>query len=185
LRRALRLAKQRGPLVLQPAASLAEALGFLDSMKKLDRWAAAGGGGAFASGAREAFHRHLIRRGWAQGAVEMLRACAGENVLGYLYQFRHRGRVMAYQAAYPPAADNRHRPGLVMHYLAIERARAAGFQVYDLLAGDARYKRSLGQQENMLVWRRLQKPGLLSGAENFLRQAAAPFRRGGSMPLGL
>ena len=176
LRRALRLAEEQGPLGLERASDLPEALAFLDDMKKLDRWAASGKEGAFVTPARDAFHRQLIRRGWETGAVELIRARAGQSVLGYLYQFLYRGRVMAYQAAYPPAADNRHRPGLVMHYLAIERARAAGYKVYDFLAGDARYKRSFGSQENTLVWCRLQKPHPLSHAEGMLRRLAGRFR---------
>jgi len=178
LRRALRLAEEQGSLALEPAASATEALGFLDEMKRLDRWTASGKEGAFVTRARDHFHRQLISRGWETGAVELLRARAGQSVLGYLYQFLYRGRVMAYQAAYPPAADNRHRPGLVMHYLAIERARESGFQVYDFLAGDARYKRSFGSQETTLVWCRLQRPHPLSHAEDALRRLAGRFRRG-------
>ena len=44
-----------------------------------------------------------------------------------------------------------------MHHLAIERARKKGFAVYDFLAGEARYKQSLGTELQTLVWCRAQK----------------------------
>ena len=72
---------------------------------------------------------------------------------------------MSYQSGYHPGPDNRHHPGLVMHYLAIERAMRAGFQVYDFLAGEARYKRSLAAPGEALLWCRLQQPRLLFSFE--------------------
>ena len=183
LRRALRLAGSEGPLTLEPAGNVEQAFEFLDRMKELDRWASLGREGAFATGTRYNFHRGLIRRGMATAEVELLEARAGYTRIGFLYQFLHRGRVMAYQAAYPRPADNRHRPGLVMHYLAMERARAAGFKVYDFLAGEARYKRSFAQPDKMLVWCRLREPGLISFSEEGLRRLAASVRR--SLPFRL
>lgn len=181
LRRALRLAQSAGALTLEPARSVQQGFEFLDHMKELDRWAPLGRQGAFASAARDRFHRGLIRRGLAAGTVELLEARAGNTLIGFLYQFLHRGRVMAYQAAYPRPADNRHRPGLVMHYLAMERARRAGFKLYDFLAGDARYKRSFGSPDSTLVWCRLRERGLISFSEERLRRAAGWLRR--SFPL--
>jgi CelD/BcsL family acetyltransferase involved in cellulose biosynthesis len=99
----------------------------------------------------------------------LLRAEAGNTVLGYLYLFCYRGRVSAYQAAYPSPPDNRHRPGLVMHQLAIKRALEQGQAIYDFLAGEARYKRSLGRAAEALVWLRLQKPGIALALERGAR----------------
>jgi CelD/BcsL family acetyltransferase involved in cellulose biosynthesis len=176
LRRALVLAEAEGPLSLKPAEGLEEALVFFAALKKQDRWLRQGQQGAFTSALRDSFHRRLIGRALPRGEVEMLQARAGGTVLGYLYQFNYRGRVLAYQAGYPPGADNRHRPGLVMHYLAIERAKAAGMKVYDFLAGEARYKRSLASATEPLVWCRVQKPLLKFGAERLLRRVGRYVR---------
>jgi CelD/BcsL family acetyltransferase involved in cellulose biosynthesis len=168
LRRAVRLAAADGPLTLEPAAGPDQALAIFGEMAALDQ-ARRGRAGAFTSRARLAFHQRLIRRGAESGAVELLHARAGEQTLGYLYLFRHGRRLSVYQAAYPPAADNRHRPGLVMHSLAIARAMARGDALYDFLAGEARYKRSLGREGETLLWLRLQQPNLIWALERGAR----------------
>jgi CelD/BcsL family acetyltransferase involved in cellulose biosynthesis len=154
LRRALRLAGTEGPLHIHAASDLEEALSYFAALKNLDRRR----GGAFATVARDQFHRRLIARGWGRGEVELLRASAGNHTIGYLYQFSYRGQILSYQIAYAPGKDNRHHPGIVMHYLAIERAKTCGGQTYDFLAGQARYKNSLGDEGEKMLWLRLQKP---------------------------
>jgi len=158
LRRALRLAGSEGPLHIHAASDLEEALSYFAALKQLDRRGSQKQGGAFSSATRDQFHRRLIARGWERGEIGLLRASAGEHTIGYLYQFSYRGRVLSYQAAYAPGKDNRHHPGIVMHYLAIERAKSGGAKSYDFLAGQARYKSSLGDEDEEMVWLRLQKP---------------------------
>jgi CelD/BcsL family acetyltransferase involved in cellulose biosynthesis len=170
LRRALRLAGTEGPLTIDPASDLEEALSYFAALKQLDRWESKGQSGAFATAARELFHRRLIARGLARGEVQLLCGRAGSHLVGYLYQFSYRGKVLSYQAGFVPRDDNRHRPGLVMHYLAIERAKAQGAISYDLLAGQARYKRSLAEEGEELVWCRLQRPRLRFTLERTLRR---------------
>jgi CelD/BcsL family acetyltransferase involved in cellulose biosynthesis len=170
LRRALRLARSDGPLTIDPASDLKEALSYFAALKQLDRWESKGQSGAFATAARELFHRRLIARGLARGEVELLCVRAGSQLVGYLYQFSYRGQVLSYQAAFVPRDDNRHHPGIVMHYLAIERAKAQGARSYDLLAGQARYKKSLGEEGDELVWCRLQRPRLAFTLERALRR---------------
>jgi len=167
LRRALKLAAADGPLALDAAVTPSEGLDYFEKLKSLDRRRE---NGAFAGPAREAFHRRLIAKGMPSGQVELLRARAGAKVIGYLYQFVHLGRVLAYQASYAAPADNRHRPGLVMHYLAIERAKRSDRSVYDFLAGESRYKRALGQPGPVLLWLRLQQPRSRFALEGAARQ---------------
>jgi CelD/BcsL family acetyltransferase involved in cellulose biosynthesis len=77
--------------------------------------------------------------------------------LGYLYNFQYGERVYSYQSGFSYSDDNRHRPGLLAHALAIEQARQRGMRVYDFLAGDAPYKARLGRQLGQLVWCRGQR----------------------------
>lgn len=168
IRRAVRLAAENGPLRLLAAEDPDQALSHFGALAEFDRQRR-GAAGAFASPARQAFHRRLITRGFPRGEIELLHAQAGSETLGYLYLFRYRGRVSVYQAGFAPPRDNRHRPGLVMHYLAIRRALEQGDAVYDFLAGEARYKRSLGREADALIWLRLQKPGMASALERGAR----------------
>jgi CelD/BcsL family acetyltransferase involved in cellulose biosynthesis len=86
--------------------------------------------------------------------VELLRVRAGNEDLGYLYNFLVDGKVLFFQSgfSYTDAEDARYKPGLVTHTVAIEHYQGRGFKEYDFLAGEARYKRSLGKSLRSLCW---------------------------------
>jgi CelD/BcsL family acetyltransferase involved in cellulose biosynthesis len=128
--------------------------------------------GAFAGDFLQGFHRRLVAEGVANGDVQLLRTRAGDGrIIGYLYNFLHRRRVYAYQSGFERSADNRLKPGLVSHHLAIEMNRAAGQGVYDFLAGDSRYKRSLANGVTELLWLVVQRRSLKFAIENSARAA--------------
>jgi CelD/BcsL family acetyltransferase involved in cellulose biosynthesis len=127
---------------------------YLDQLKLLHQqyWRGRGCPGAFATPYFEAFHRALIGESWGRGEIELLRVRAGPRIVGLLYNFIFRGRVYAYQSGFDYALLPRGRPGLLCHWLAIERHRAAGASIYDFLGGDNRLKRSLSSNESELYW---------------------------------
>jgi CelD/BcsL family acetyltransferase involved in cellulose biosynthesis len=132
--------------------------------------------GAFATDFSRNFHHALIAGESDLANVELLQLAAGSQVLGYLYNFLYAGRVYNYQSGFSYSDDNRHRPGLVAHVMAIERARNGGLLVYDFLAGDAHYKARLGAPMGSMVWCRAQRnrPGLV--AERALRRLLQGLR---------
>jgi CelD/BcsL family acetyltransferase involved in cellulose biosynthesis len=56
--------------------------------------------------------------------------------------------------------------------MAMERALAAGDRVYDLLAGDHRYKRSLARGSTTMVWAEVVPAGSMAGLAARLTQHA-------------
>jgi CelD/BcsL family acetyltransferase involved in cellulose biosynthesis len=159
LRRSRKRYEAAGRLVSSRAADVCEGLAFLSELAALHQatWQARGHPGAFAAPAFVRFHQTLVARGLPRGEVELLRIATaggeGEAVIGYLYNFRWRERVYTYQGGFDYAAAGPHQaPGLTCHHLAIEAAIANGSTIYDLLAGEARYKRSLGSHETRLHW---------------------------------
>lgn len=155
LRRSLRAYAAHGELRLDRAASVAEATGWLEDLTALHGrlWRSRGKPGAFADPFMLRFHRSLIERGVMRGEVDLLRAQAGGRLIGYLLNLRRGGWVCAYQSGWDLSAAGRHeRPGIVCHALAIEQSLGRGDAVYDFLAGEDRYKRSLGTGETTLVW---------------------------------
>ena len=102
-----------GALRLVEAATLEEALTFFDAMKELHcaSWERRGRPHSFSGGFFEPFHRLLIERSFAEGGTQLLKACAGDRVLGYLYNFRLGYRVYAYQSGFDDA-DRRSGLGL-------------------------------------------------------------------------
>lgn len=155
LRRSARQYEARGVLRVRRADTAEEALAYLDALRVLHQaaWRARGQPGVLDSEAALSFHRALVARGVDRGEVDLLRVTAGEAVLGYLYNFRHRGRVLSYQSGFDYAGAGPHqKPGLTCHHLAIEMYRAEGAAVYDFLAGPDRYKLSLGGPGPTLHW---------------------------------
>ncbi len=172
VRRAVRLYEASGPLRFSVARDSAEALDYFARMKLLHQahWRRRGQPGAFAAPVFERFHDGLIRDGVAAGSVELCRVSAGDREIGYLYNFTWRGWVHAYQSGFAYDKDNRLKPGLVSHYLAIRHALDEGRLVYDFMAGDGQHKRSLSTHATRLVWLALTAEGLPRKVEGALRR---------------
>ncbi len=161
-RRAMKLYARRGPLVLETARSVEEALGFLDGLKALHQryWLARGSRGAFGYPFLERFHRRMIARAFPAGEVELLRITAGEAPIGYLYNFIHKGWVGTYLSGFAYEEDAKLKPGYVSFALCVEHHLQRDSRVVDFLAGELRYKTSLGTPTHIMVNVDLQKPRL-------------------------
>ena len=135
-----------GPITLTAASDPQQAMLFFDRLKEYHQraWTARGAPGAFANPLFESYHAQLIDRGFSCGEVQLLRIHAAEHDIGYLYNFVYRGRVMCYQSGfnYDLIQKNNH-PGMAAHAQAIQYYSDSGLDVYDFLAGAARYKQQL------------------------------------------
>ncbi|WP_151448950.1 GNAT family N-acetyltransferase [Lacisediminimonas profundi] len=162
IRRSLQHYARRGALSVTPAHDLAQALEFLDRLKSLHQatWVRRGKPGAFSNPFFERFHRDLIRRCHPQGGVELLRVSAGESEIGYLYNFIHRGWVGNYASGFVFEQDGKLKPGLVCLVSAARHHAQQGACVFDLMAGESRYKASLATSQTSLQWISLQRPRL-------------------------
>ena len=158
LRRARRALEAAGPLTLARAGDEAEALAFLHEMAGLHQasWRARGQPGAFREPFFARFHEALLARALPRGEAELLRITAGPRLLGLLYNFVHDGRVLAYQSGFAGTAEGP-SIGQVCHWLAIEEHAAAGRDVYDFLAGEARYKTRFATDVMDMHWLDLER----------------------------
>lgn len=155
LRRSLRAYAGLGPLCVTRVDDAGRAHQYLDALAALHQagWQSRGRPGAFANPRFARFHHTLIDRALPRGEIDLLRITAGAAVIGYLYNFHYRGRVLAYQSGFNYAtADHHQKPGLTCHHLAIERSLDESDEVYDFLAGGDRYKRSLSDSETTHHW---------------------------------
>lgn len=172
IRRAMRL-YGGASLSYSVARNEEQALAFLADLQRLHQasWTARGKPGAFANSVFAAFHTRLVREAFARGEIEIAKVSSERGLLGYLYNFSKNGHVYSYQSGFDYEDDNRLKPGLVSHRLAIDHRLAAGDAVYDFLAGDDRYKRSLGTHCGRLYWLTLQERRLSFSLERRLRAA--------------
>ena len=171
LRRAFRHFEAQGPLGLSEASTEAEAQSWFGAMKALHcaSWARRGKAHAFSHEFFEPFHRRLIERNFAEGAIQLLEIRAGERIIAYLYNFRHDGRVYAYQSGFADA-NPRERPGVVAHALAIRHACRSGLRVYDFMAGRNRLKESFATSCEPMLWQVAQQPRLRFRLEHLARR---------------
>ncbi|GLR79987.1 GNAT family N-acetyltransferase (plasmid) [Azospirillum oryzae] len=170
--RAERLYRARGALDHHVAATVDEAMEYFAGMEVLHQagWQARGQAGAFANPAFRPFHTRLIAEGMRRGAVRLSRVSVGGQPIGYLYNFVHRHRVLNYQGGFAFEADNRLKPGLLSHVLAIEDALARGEDCYDFMSTPAGHKPLLSNAEQPMNW-------LTLGPDRFSRRLEAHCRR--------
>ncbi len=174
IRRSLKLYRARGELKLDVAGSLDEAKEFLAELGSHHeaKWNAAGQLGATQKEDYMRFHARMMQRAYApdcDNSVEFLRARAGDHSFGWLYNFVDRGKVLFYLSGFAFEADNKLKPGLVTHALAIEYHLRAGMDIYDFMGGDNRYKMNMGQAGSAVVAYALQRKTLPMMIESVAR----------------
>jgi len=176
LRRSMRLYAERGPLVLEDCPDVEEFFTELGAHHEA-KWQAVGASGATVNAEYMAFHRRMIAEALPKGEVELLRASAGGEGFGWLYNFVSRGQVLFYLSGFRAEEDNRLKPGLVTHALAVERHLRGRAAAYDFMGGTNRYKTSLGQPGPDMVAVALQRRVPVLMLEEFARGVKARLGR--------
>jgi CelD/BcsL family acetyltransferase involved in cellulose biosynthesis len=160
LRHTLSAVERRfGPVAITAPATVREARSFFAELKELHikRWRGKPHGDAFDIPFFERFHNNLIDCCFSDGYVQLVRVRAGPTTLGLLYNFVYQGRVSFYQSGINYAAAERGDSiGLLIHALLIDHNARQGHAIYDMLAGDAQYKRALAALTVPLWWGELQ-----------------------------
>jgi CelD/BcsL family acetyltransferase involved in cellulose biosynthesis len=177
--------EKSGPLTVRIAANEEQAHEFLDKLRGLHQeyWIAQGIPGAFATPFANAFHRNIIAEGAPRGEIQLAEIASGSEVLGYLYNFLHRGIVLNYQSGLRYGTDSKLKPGLVAHALLIEENLKRGARVYDLLMGDQRYKKSLATDEGAMFELVVQRNRLRFRIEDLARKVRDATRRPNRSPI--
>ena len=155
IRRSDRFYGRGGTIETKRAETVAEAWAMLDAMGILhqETWTGRGKPGSFAEPFFRRFHRALIEVAVPRGEAVLLRVSCQAAVIGILYSFSFRGRMLAYQSGFDYGAEHgQAKPGLTCHHAAIRYSLAQDFEIYDFLAGEDRYKRSLGDRDHTQNW---------------------------------
>ena len=176
LRRAKRLTeKTLGPVLIEEANTCEQALAWFNETGPLHRarWGRPDSS-EFDSGFDNPefvrFHQSLIENAFSTQSIQYLKCSAGGQTLAYLYNFVSGDRVHFYLSGVNYALDQAIKPGMLAHWMAIERNLRAGHGSYDFLAGDARYKRSLSTGEDRTLWLVLRRPRLKLEMESRARR---------------
>jgi CelD/BcsL family acetyltransferase involved in cellulose biosynthesis len=173
-----RAQREAGEVEVEVAGDPAHALAIYGELTALHQthWQTRGEPGAFADPWIDRFHRRLITQRFAHGEIQLLRLRGATGTLGALYNFVHRGRVLQYQSGLATFENKHLKPGFLAHAAAIEHAARAGHDIYDFLAGDVRYKKSLATASTTLIWGRVQRQRLRFLVEDRLREIVRAHR---------
>jgi hypothetical protein len=135
-----------------------------------ERWRHTAENSGFANPYFVQFHEQLMATPTTNCHSEILAFYAGKHCLGYTYNLIKDGHVYFYLSGINYSDDNnRYRPGLVMHAMAIQYFAQAGYQFYDFMGGDSQYKRSLATSSYALARVSLRKKNLKNTVVNYLR----------------
>ena len=155
LRRSMRHYQEAGPITITRAEGPFESKTYFLSLIKQHQmtWTSRGQSGAFATREFQSFHEELISLGTTTRSIDILRISAGDRIIGYLLNFIHQGHVYTYQSGFNYNTLHPHeKPGLTCHAVAIMQYLREGYNLYDFLGGDARYKASFGNLKYHLHW---------------------------------
>lgn len=172
IRKSLKEYGKLGEVQLEVAQTVEQGLAFLDKLSELhqSRWVSLGEPGAFNGEFFQQFHRDLVTQNLPRGEIQLLRVHAGGRDLGYLYSFVRGKHLYVYQSGFDYTVLEKHgRPGLVTHTLAVEYNARQGFDLYDLMVGESRYKTTMSTVQDTMTWTVLRKPALRFRLEGAVR----------------
>ena len=171
LKRAMALYEEKGPLTLERAQNASQALDWYDDLIRLHtlKWENQPTDTPATRAENHAFNKQLISYGEGEVIYEVLRARAGDQPIGYLFNLINSDMAAFVMGGFVQETDNKLKPGLVTHYLAMDHHRREGTLAYDFLGGDARYKKSLSQRTYPMMSLVIQRKTLRTRLERIAR----------------
>lgn len=136
---------------LSHAQNTEEALEFLQAAGKLHkiRWENQNSG--FENPHFIHFHQQFIQQHFNNRIIDLVRIHVDNKTICYLYNFTYKSSVYFYLSGIEYSQDNRFKPGMLSHSLAITDYAKQGYQVYDFMGGEGRYKKSLSNSSGTMI----------------------------------
>lgn len=171
IRRTLKLYKQQGQVCIERPQTTAEAESLFDQCAPyhIERWGGGIGESGYANPDFVCFHKQYIRTHWERGGADLVVLKVGGSTLAIFYNLIYQNRVYFYLAGIKAETDNKLKPGLLGHSLCITDYIERGFEYYDFMGGEERYKRQLASPAMHLVQVALQRDRWKLRAEQTLR----------------
>lgn len=165
------ITEKYGDIELSLASTETEKTQYLGHAASLhqQRWSTSEFGSGFDNKVFTQFHRGLIVGDTHNAVTRLYQLKAGEEVFGYIYLLTDAGSWKFYLSAIRFDDDNRIKVGLLFHALVIAEAIKQKVVMYDFLAGEARYKKSLSNIEEQQLMYCFYKPSLITRVRESLR----------------
>ncbi len=181
INRSRRLYDKKGGMRLGFAKDAKEAYRFFKEGSSLHkaRWSVNGEKSAFDMLPFMSFHEEIMRAGFEKGEIDVIRLTLGQGAseiyMGMLYNFIHKGQVYFYMSALKYENYSGLKPGMTAHCAAIEHYIEVGMDIYNFMAGDNRYKQSLGQKKEQMLSYYYKRPRLMFFIEDTLKKIKSFF----------
>ena len=121
------------------------------------------------------FHENFIANNFDNGYVDIMKIEINDKPICYLYNLIYRNTVYFYLSGIEYSDDNKLKPGLLSHSLAISHYAKLAYEKYDFMGGEGRYKDSLSDSKGSMIisnFRRKSLPFILSRS---IRKAKAIY----------
>jgi CelD/BcsL family acetyltransferase involved in cellulose biosynthesis len=116
------------------------------------------------------FHENLIKASFATGFTTLLRLKAGITTLAIIYYQLIDGVAYFYLHGLRYENDQKLKPGLVAHAMAISHFKSLQLCRYDFMGGTNQYKAQLAQRDTPLETLIIQRPLSRFWLEDVLRR---------------
>jgi len=171
--------EQHSPVTLKVASSVEQALSYFDALKMLHikHWQSKKQRHAFADERWESFQRYIIERRFASGEIQLIKVANEQQDIAYLFNYVWQKRVYVLQMGFNYLSNSRIKPGYLAHTLAVVYNRDNAMKCYDFMHGFSRYKRSLSNGTEDLIWLVMQRPRFKLRFERLALRIARAFRK--------
>ncbi len=153
------------------AESSKQAIDYFNAAGKLHKLRWAGLNSGFENKNFISFHQQFIQDNFSSGCIDIIRIHIEEKTICYLYNLIYKESVYFYLSGIEYTNDNKNKPGLLSHSLAISHYAELGYKNYDFMGGEGRYKNSLSNKRSAMIISNFRRKTLPFIASNFLRQA--------------
>ena len=116
------------------------------------------------------FHHQLIKNNFDAGSIDIIKIQVEDKTICYLYNLIYKNTVYFYLSGIEYTQDNRLKPGLLSHSIAIAYYAALGYEEYDFMGGEGRYKNSLSNKKSAMIISNFRRKSLPFLASDMLRQ---------------
>lgn len=177
IRRTERLLSEQGKLAFNVITDSAEILSNMADIAQLhiQRWQQEPEGSGFNNPNFTNFLINMIKDDDDNDIQLAILSLNGKNI-GYLINYVYQGKISFYLSALNDQFPKNIKIGLLVHRYAIEHYAGCDIPIYDFLAGDAQYKRSLANTRYSLTTSCYFRPYLRLKVEHKLRKLKAKIQ---------
>jgi hypothetical protein len=172
IKRSKRLLENKGALSFKIVKDKDEIFALFDHMSKIhiNLWHKSSNGSGFSNSSFIKFYQQLVKMNTCNESLVEVSVLSINGVgIGYLVNYIYKNKVYFYLSALTKSEDNRIKIGLLLHSEAIQFYHLNGYESYDFLGGDARYKKSLSDSVYNMNIVSFNRNNPLLRLENFLR----------------